>query len=152
MHLGLQSSMKPIGWKFLVAILILIPCAFGMWLVVHGVLASLEAEKTLHASTLVLDLITEYCQKHPGAWPASWQDLMAACPPCAGGAGWVWPDDKDKIANRVKIDFKLTAKDVAASSPANFSAIRQQPPYYPLAERRVQELITTVRNGLDRKN
>jgi hypothetical protein len=101
---------------------------FGLWRLYSGVRSSLEAEKTLHAYRLVLDLVSTHIDKTPGQWPRSWDDLRRLSP--SRESMWKWPSDIDEIQKRIRIDFSLTIADVAKQNPDSFHAIQQIGPNY----------------------
>ena len=114
----------------------------------NGMRTSLHAERTLHAYYLVLDLVGTYVDEHDGQWPGSWEELEQVRPPRSHG-GWQWPNDRDEIARRVRVDFGLSSQQVAAMTPASFSGVEQSFPNYGTNESRIGELIERVRTALN---
>lgn len=134
-------------------LLILIVCfvAFILCVVLlfiaAGIHKSLEAEETLHAYDMVIQVVEQSVLQHSGQWPHSWQELEAIHQ-IEPSAGWKWPDDRAKIADRVRVDFTLSSQQVADMSPTSFSAIVQSGPCFPPEEFRIAALIETVRKSL----
>jgi hypothetical protein len=101
---------------------------FGAWCLYSGVTCSLEAERTLHAYGMVLDLVSTHMEKTSGQWPRSWDDLRQL--PHSEVCGWQWPRDLEDIQKRVRCDFSVTCAEVAKQSPDNFHAVEQIGPNY----------------------
>jgi len=104
---------------------------------------SLEAERTLGASYLVLDILTAYVQQK-SAWPASWSDLVPISPH-AQYSGLDWPADADDIRRRIDLDFTLCVSEVAAMDVEDFTAVRPLGPNYGLHEGRIKQLLQVAR-------
>lgn len=107
---------------------------------------SLEAEKTLHAYNLTLDVIGHFISEHDGAWPESWNALATTSPTTNDGV-WSWPNDIEEVRRRVKIDFSLETKEVAAMRPDDFKAVQEIGPHYGASEAAVSRLITIAKNA-----
>ena len=101
----------------------------GVWCLYCGVTVSLEAEKTLGAYWMVLDLVSTHVKKTSGEWPRSWDDLRKFSP-SRETHGWKWPRDLEEIRKRIRIDFSVTCADVAKQDADNFHAIEQVGPNY----------------------
>ena len=80
-----------------------------------------DAQHTLNAYTLVLDVLAEYLQKNNGRWPRSWDDLVIIRHP--GYWPFQWPHDVGEIRRRVQINFDESTADVISSDVANFTAV-----------------------------
>jgi hypothetical protein len=80
-------------------IAILLMIAMFAW----SIYRSLEAEKTLHATDIVIDAYAEFCKENAGRFPASWGDLGSAR--VSSRASFAWPDDMARIRERVEVDF-----------------------------------------------
>lgn len=104
-------------------------------LVVSGIDASLEAEKTLHAMNWTLQRIEQYVKDHPGRWPRSWDDIT----PTTGG--FSWPD----LQRRVQIDFDAKPSELAGQRPEEFRAVRPIGPYYAAYDTGVTSLLQSLR-------
>jgi hypothetical protein len=134
-------------------LLILIVCFVAFILcvvllfVAAGIHKSLEAEKTLHAYDIVIQVVEQSVLQHGGQWPRSWQELETIHQ-IEPSAGWKWPDDRAEIAKRVQVDFTLSSEQVVKMSPTSFSAIVQFGPSFPPQEFRIAALIETVRKSL----
>jgi hypothetical protein len=100
----------------------------GAWCVYCGISNSLEAEKTLHAFRMVVNLVSTHVKNTSGQWPRSWDDLRRLS--TSGAAGWQWPRDIEKTQERIEIDFSATCAEVGKEDPENFRAIRQLGPNY----------------------
>jgi hypothetical protein len=101
----------------------------GVWHLYGAARWSLEAEKTLHAYGMVLDLVSAHVEKTAGQWPRSWDDLRVLSS-SRESCGWRWPRDLDKIRERVRCDFSLACAEVARQSPDNFRAVEQIGPNF----------------------
>lgn len=110
----------------------------------RAIVTSLEAEKTLHAYYLVLDILKVYLHEHPGMWPTTWEDL-ACLTPKEKNSVFEWPDDLPKIQRRIRIDFGLTLGQVSEMDVSNFSAVQQIGPNYGPHESRIREILLAVR-------
>lgn len=114
----------------------------------QGARFSLQAERTLHAYYLVLDLVGAHVSEHDGAWPTGWDDLVPITPG-REGAGWRWPQDRAEIEKRIRIDFSLVSEEVAAMSPDSFVAVNQIGPCYDhSSQHHVVRLIDRVQTSL----
>jgi hypothetical protein len=103
--------------------------AVGGWCLYSGVSVSLEAEKTLHAYGMVLDLVSTYVEKTSGQWPRNWDDLRQLST-SRESCGWQWPRDLEEIQKRILCDFSVTCSEVAKQNPEDFHAIEQIGPNY----------------------
>jgi hypothetical protein len=117
--------------KVAVAVLVVVGAIVvsGLWCLYSAVTVSLEAEKTLGAYWMVLDLVSTHVQKTSGEWPRSWDDLRKLSP-SRETHGWKWPRDLKEIQKRIRIDFSVTCADVATQDPDSFHAIEQIGPNY----------------------
>lgn len=130
------------------AILSIVGAAF---VVIAGVLwqavsVSIEAEKTLHAYNLTLDVVGRFITEHGGAWPENWKALASASP-TTNGMVWNWPGDIEEIRKRVKVDFSLETKEVAAMRVDEFKAIQELGPRYGASEPAVRRLVEIAQNA-----
>jgi hypothetical protein len=116
----------------------------GAALAYRGVAVSLEAEHTLHANNLVLEVVTAHLENDNAEWPNSWDELTVTVPTRQRGM-YSWPDDLEELQQRVKIDFSLTTADVSTMDPATFSAIAPIGPYYQVTDNRVESLLQAAR-------
>ena len=101
----------------------------GVWCLYSAVTVSLEAEKTLGAYWMVLDLVSTHVKRTSGEWPRSWDDLQKLSP-SRETHGWKWPRDLEEIQKRIRIDFSVKCAEVAKQSPGSFHAIEQIGPNY----------------------
>lgn len=134
----------------------LLGCLIGMFIIGlggmllwlgYGIHVSLEAENTLHAYILVLDVVEQHVLQHDGRWPKSWEELDLSKP--AKGQGiWMWPDDRARIAERIQIDFMLTTVQVVKMTPENFSAIHQVWPNYGPRESELAVFLENMRKSI----
>jgi len=109
--------------------------------IVHG---SLDAERTLHAYDLVLQLLTVYVNQNSGRWPKNWDDLTTVSL-AEQSSIFRWPNEVDEIRQRVYVDFSINGLDVAAMNVDDFSAVKQIGPNYGPSERRIRELLEATR-------
>jgi hypothetical protein len=121
----------------------------GLWLAYSAAQCALEAERTLHACRMVLDLIAVHVEKTSGQWPRSWDDLRELT--CANeSCGWKWPRDLDDIRKRIRVDFSLTCIDVAKQAPDSFQAVEQIGPNYGRLGVQENRLLTICREFCDK--
>jgi hypothetical protein len=111
---------------------------------VRTIAESLQAEDTLHAYDLVLDVVGAHLRGTSGTWPTSWDDL-AGVRPEEDHSVFRWPQDMRKIRRRVRIDFTLSTREVARMDVAHFAAIQQIGPNFGNHEPAVRKLLHTVR-------
>ena len=104
---------------------------------------SIEAEETLHAYYLVMDVVTVFVKANEGTWPKSWDELKSVSP-AREHAVWAWPDDLSQIAQRVEVDFGVIPD---WSEPESFSAIRQLGPRYGPDKVWVKELLLAIHSA-----
>jgi heme A synthase len=108
------------------ALLVLAIIAAVLW---QASSVSIEAEKTLHAYHVVLDVVGVYLGEHGGTWPTNWEALMAT-PTRPTQNMWRWPEEAEEMRKRVAIDFSLQTHEVASMSVDNFTAIQMIGPQY----------------------
>ncbi len=106
---------------------------------------SLNAENTLHAYNLVLDIVAEYIKAN-GKWPDSWEAL-AKTPPALTHRVWNWPSDIKEIRRRVRIDFSRQLQEVANTHEDSFDAVEQVGPQYGGNEAAIRELIAIAKQA-----
>jgi hypothetical protein len=112
----------------------------------NAIHVSLEAERTHHASDLVLEVLTDFVRHHHNQWPRAWEELATTAQRTSAN-GFRWPDDIEKLKSRVKIEFALTAADVARMEVDSFTAVEPIGPNYGKHEGRINELLSAVRSG-----
>ena len=110
-----------------VAAWILVVGSFLVWGYL-SVRVSLDAEKTLGAYRLVLEVIADYLKQSGGKWPKSWEELSNT--QHGGYVGLRWPSDLAEIKKRIRIDFDLTTTDVISTDYNHFTAVQQVGPNY----------------------
>jgi hypothetical protein len=125
-----------------VILLLLVIC----WILL-SIYNAIEAEKTLHAYYIVIDLCTRYAATNSGKWPSSWQDLINLKPTIETG-GWAWPRDVSQIQERITIDFSVTPDRLIKTDPRSFTAIQQLGPNFGPDETRVIALQSELRKSL----
>lgn len=113
-------------------------------LAVRSIAMSLEAERTLGAYLLVLSVLTSYTSQNQGRWPQSWEDLATVHVVDHYGS-WEWPRDIVKIRQRIRIDFAITAKELAAIESSEFKFVEQVGPNYGPRESQIRELLEAIR-------
>ncbi len=96
-----------------------------------GVSTSVHAEKALHATNEVCNLMTEYVQQHNGAWPRSWHEFEQLSLPPNKYSFYHWPEDSKRLQEFVAIDFAADPEQLAKQSVDEFDAIKPIGPYYP---------------------
>ena len=114
-------------WKvsiavFVVAVVILAAGSLIV-LVKLSLSVSRDAETTLAAYRLVLEVLGDYAKKNGGRWPKSWDDLLDV--PNNGCFGIRWPEDVAKVKKRIRINFDLTTDDVLTMDYDHFTAVEQ---------------------------
>lgn len=124
--------------------------ACGVVLTCRSITVSLEAERTLHAYTLTLDVLEQYMSTNAGNWPRSWEDLARVTPEIQSPV-FRWPDDLRRIRQRISIDFNLTREQVAATDPTEFSGVVQVGPNYGPDEARIRNLIMIAKKNAGQK-
>lgn len=134
------AATKRLAMLFAASVVLVIAIGLVVW---RGASNSLEAEATLHAYNLVLDVVTQYIKEN-GKWPDNW-DALAKISPALEHSIWTWPRDVDEIRKRVKVDFSLQIRDVASMHEDTFNAIEQMGPHYGGNESEIRELIATAK-------
>lgn len=131
----------------IVAFIFALVATIVLWNGIQAVRAALDAEHTLHAYRLALELTNRYQETHAGEWPPDWKALEQL--PYERGGMWEWPDDLAEIQERITIDFAANPRDVAELTPAEFTAISQRQPNFPgSSDPHVEQLIDGLRNSL----
>jgi hypothetical protein len=110
-----------------IAMSMLIGASLLAW-VALSIKASLDAEKTLHAYRMLLDVIADCVDANNGRWPRSWDELVGVRNP--GCAGFRWPEDVSRLKKRISIDFDLTTDLVVSTGVEHFTAVKQIGPHY----------------------
>lgn len=104
-----------------IAGVVLVLLVAGLWFAWHVVHVSLEAEETLHAELLAMNLLCTFVEQQH-RWPENWDELMGISPVGTHGI-WEWPVDIQEVQGRVEIDFDYDVAELERESPDNFSAI-----------------------------
>ncbi len=141
-------------WKVISRITLVVVGIVGLLvltLAVIGIRMSLEAERTLHAHLLVMDVVGVYVTQHHGHWPRHWNDLYSTLPSRSHGI-WNWPTDAAALRKRIIVDFSVSCEDVAEQTPATFSAVRQTSPNYADNPNSVERLIQVCRQACGSKS
>lgn len=87
-------------------------------------------------------VVTDYLDKHDGAWPSSWQDLEQM--PSSGH--WYDPVDYPLVKQQVEIDFDPDLSQMIGQPPRDFTAIRAKNPVLDYSrDPRLVELLNKVR-------
>jgi type II secretory pathway pseudopilin PulG len=133
-------------YALLIVVLIVVALFCIAASILQCVTVSLEAEKTLHANQVVLEVLEVYMRENPDRWPQSWEQLSKVN--ISNDQHWMfsWPEDIEKLRKRVSINFDLTRAQVADMRPEWFSALKPFPPYFPLDEHRIESFIEVARN------
>lgn len=111
----------------IVAVVVSVSIAVGV--LYCGIRYSVTAERSLHATLLVVDLVREYVIYHQGVWPRSWQDLERLPP--RQRAMFRWPADREAVRRYVSVDFRADPKKLATESVEQFVAVQPRGPCYP---------------------
>jgi hypothetical protein len=106
---------------------------------------ALDAEHTHHAYLFILDLVSVHVERTDGRWPTSWDELAAESPSRDPSDGWKWSQDRERIQQRIHVDFSVTCADVARMNAKNFHAIDQSSPNFGPDEGRIDELLRICR-------
>ena len=122
-----------------------------VWLVLTVVRVTrtmLEAEDRLHASILVCDVVGDHLEANGYTqWPRSWDEL-AATPP-REWSRFNWPDDIGELRGFVVVDFGAELDDVAATTPATFTAVQPNGVCYEVWRgHAAATLLDLIRSGL----
>jgi hypothetical protein len=115
-----------------------------MVFVVNRVTWSLEAERTLLANRVVLEVLENYLKKHPEGWPTSWEELRDT-PVSAYVQGHGWPENIEEIRRRIRVDFALTRPQVAAMNAETFSAVEPIGPNFGPDESAINQFLSVAR-------
>ena len=107
----------------------------------------MDAEYSLHAYGLVLEVLADYLNENSGQWPKSWDDLVVIRHSDFGLVRW--PDDIGEVKKRVRINFDVTTADII-SSGVHFTAVTQRKPNYGSEEWRVPNFLEAARRSLAR--
>ena len=83
-----------------------------------------DAEDTLGAYALVLDVLGDYLTQNGGKWPKSWDDLVVVRH--SDYSKFRWPKDIAEIKSAVRIDFNLKTSDVVSMDINHFNAVTQR--------------------------
>lgn len=137
--------MKMPRFHYSVAIILTVVIFCLPILVWRNVAASLEAERTLQAYLITLDILEGYLRKHPGKWPTSWEDLKQNSREVSG-AGFHWPNDIAEFRARVHVNFGLSREQVATMDVASFSAVRQVGPNFGPHEEKIEMVLKAAVN------
>ena len=103
--------------------------ATGGWIVYYGVLPSLQAEKTLHATMFAVRLLERFVSER-GRWPRSWGELEGVSMDDDRWYGEGWPATAPELQRRVSIDFEIDPLDLARQDPMSITAIRPIGPHF----------------------
>jgi hypothetical protein len=113
---------------------------------VRSAMYALQAEKTLQAYRLVMDLLCVYVQTSSGDWPQNWNDLRSASHAQQNGM-WRWPQDSEEIQERISLDFGVRCEDIAAMDPQEFQVVQQTEPNYGPDEFLIRRLLQACRQS-----
>ncbi len=127
----------------------IIVCLVALILGIRAIRLSLEAEKTLHAHLLVMDVVGVYVH-NSGQWPRDWDSMYSVIPSRPHGV-WNWPTDAAEIRKRVIVDFSTSSADVARQTPASFSAIEQVAPNFGDDPNAVEQVIEACRQASEKE-
>src|SRR5262245_49347910 len=127
MRLNRGRTMRWVG--YLLAVVTIVGALAGGICAYQSISASLEAERTLHAALLTVELLNDYESRHPGQWPRSWTDLEKL-PKRESGGMFEWPKDSAEVQRYVSIDFSADPRRLAEQSVNDFDSVRPIGPYY----------------------
>jgi len=89
----------------------------------YGVLPSLQAERTLHATLFAVRLLERFVSER-GRWPRSWGELEGVSMDDDRWLGEAWPASAAELQRRVSIDFEIDPLSLARQDPMTITAIR----------------------------
>lgn len=135
-------ALKWLTMRRVLATIAVIVGFIGVSVTATAIHTSWDAEKTLHAYIIVLDVTQQFVETNEGRWPQNWE-VLESFRPRIGGI-WEWPQDTLEIQRRITIDFQLTAAELAAMTPEGFTAVTQRSPRYDAAEAQIQLLLHTL--------
>ncbi|MCH8046242.1 MAG: hypothetical protein IID44_21235 [Planctomycetes bacterium] len=144
-----KKSKLPVGCWWLIGVVVVVVLIIG-YMLYRGVTSSIEAEYTLQADRLVLQVLTQHLKENSGKWPSSWTELQSTVPE-AEYSMWKWPNDIDEIKERIHVDFTLQTEDVARMDVDSFTAVRQSYPNYGPNESFIERLIWTARESVGQR-
>jgi hypothetical protein len=106
---------------------------------------SLAAEVTHHYYRNTLAAVTAYVEERE-RWPTNWDELQPFLKNVDPD-----PERLADVPSRVRIDFTLTLKDVAALDHVTFAAIEPIGPNYGKEDSAISNLLTIVRSRITSK-
>jgi hypothetical protein len=107
-----------------------------------------EAQKTLTAYRLILEVLADYLTENGGKWPKSWDDLVNIRH--SGYPGFRWPDDVADVRKRIRINFDLSTSDVISTDIEHFTAVTQTEPNYGRYEELIDKFLYDARRSVGR--
>jgi len=113
---------------------------------VTTVLSAARAEDRYQATCAVLDGITHHL-KTTGEWPRNWDELHRS----NLHSNPRWPADDGALRRRIRIDFEVTAAEVASMTAETFDAIEPLGRSYPLNRSPVETLLDTAKETISRR-
>jgi hypothetical protein len=105
-----------------------------------------DAETTLCAYRMVLEVIADHLKTNGGRWPNSWDELVNT--PHDGCSGIRWPQDAEDVKNRVWVDFNVSTVQVVATDYDHFAAVRQIGPNYGRHEWLIAKFLGDAQSSL----
>jgi hypothetical protein len=92
-------------------------------LINRSVRVGVDAQTTLCAYQMVLEVIADHLKNNGGRWPDSWDELTNT--PHNGCSGLRWPQDAEDVKKRVRVDFNVSTAQVVSRDYDHFVAVRQ---------------------------
>jgi hypothetical protein len=111
---------------------------------------SRDAETTLGAYRLVLEVLADYATESGGRWPKSWDELLHIRND--GYVGLRWPEEVAEVKKRIRINFDLTMDQVLSMDPEHFTAVEQTGPNYGPYPWLIAKFLEDARRGAGRMN
>jgi len=131
---------------------LMITLMFGGWLVYCGIQQALDAEQTLRAHNLVLDVIERFVEEH-GSWPTGWDDLDTVSDPDGMSPSCRdWPGGSERIRDRIRVRFGVSASELRDMTEPQFDLIEQTDPHYPITDGEIDMFLDRIRRDLACEN
>jgi hypothetical protein len=129
-------------------LLFLLACLLAIGIGVAVCFCSWEAEKTLHAHYLVMDVLYSHVQEK-GRWPSNWED-MKGTKPTGDYAFWKWPEDCERLKERIAVKFDLRDEDVYSMTPESFDLVQQKGSHFIIYESEIARLLELIKERIGR--
>jgi hypothetical protein len=115
------------------------------WMAYRSVTDSLEAERNYQATRHTVDLVGRFLAER-GHWPGSWEELKNF-----QDLNGTTRQTVAEMQQRVQIDVRVDAGDIARQDPMDFNAIQPiDDLYYEYRDQAVPSLQATIRTSISR--